>query len=405
MDFECNRMTAPQSVADYEIDRHDPHLGRAVDLPETEVTIRGPRESFVESLGMNIALLRRRIAHPDLTIETCRVGRKTGTTVGVVYLKGVVNEKVLAEIKLRLGRIQIDGILGAGYIQQLIGDAPNSPFATIAYSERPDVVAAKILEGRAAILIDGSPEVLTVPALFVEGFQSPDDYNSCFITATLLRWIRSAAFGFSILGPAVYIALASFHQELIPTPLFINMAAGAEGTPFPVYVEVLIIGLLFEIFREAGVRLPRPFGQSVTFVAALVLAQASVAMGLTGVATVVVVTITALASLVVPKQSNLSLLLRLVLAGLASFLGAYGILLGLLWILAHAASLRSFGVPYLSPAAPFNAGDFGRDVFFRIPLRAMFSRPRLIGWHNLTRQGEGAQPAPPPEDAGGPRNG
>lgn len=368
---------------------------RAISTPETEVTIRGPRESFIETMGTNIALLRRRINHPDLTVETCKAGRKTETNIGIVYLKGVVNEKVVKEIRHRLSRFQIDGIVGAGTIEQYISDAPYSPFSTVSYSERPDVVAAKILEGRAAILIDGSPEVLTVPSLFIESFQNPDDYNFNSFYATLIRWIKFIAFGISILGPAVYIALSSYNQELIPTPLFMNMAAGAEGTPFPVFVEVIVIGLLFEIFREAGIRLPKPIGQGITFVAALVLAQASVTMGLTGVATVVVVTITAIASLVVPNQAHISILIRLLLVILASIFGAYGILLGLLWVLAHMASLRSFGVPYFAPVAPFNPRDFKQDVILKTPIWAMFARPRTIGWHNPKRQDDENKPHPP----------
>ena len=372
---------------------------RMISNPETEVTIRGPRESFVEILGTNIALLRRRINHPDLKVEAYQVGVKTRTKLSIVYLKGVVNEKVVAEIRLRLQRIETDGILGAGYIEQLIGDAPFSIFATTAYSERPDVVASKILEGRAAIIIDGSPEVITVPALLIESFQNPDDYNMNPYYATLIRWIRYIAFGISILGPAVYIALSSYNQELIPTPLFINMAVGAAGTPFPVLIEVIIIGLLFEIFREAGVRLPRPFGQGITFVVALVLVQASVTMGLTGVTTVVVVAITAIASFVIPSQANGSVLMRLLLAILASIFGAYGILLGLLWVLAQIVSLRSFGTPFLAPIAPLNLRDLKQDGIFRVPLWAMFYRPRTIGWLNLQRQAKKSPPYPAPPDA------
>jgi spore germination protein KA len=367
---------------------------RAVGILETEVTVRGPREGFIETLGTNIALLRRRINHPDLMIETFKIGRKTRTNVNVVYLKGIVNDQVVKEIKLRLERIQTDGILGAGHIEQFIGDAPWSPFSTVGYSERPDVVAAKILEGRAAIVIDGNPEVLTVPFLFIESFQNSDDYNTHPFYATLIRWIRYIAFGISILGPAAYIAAASYNQELIPTPLFINIA-GAEGTPYPTFVEVIVIGLLFEIFREAGIRLPKPFGQGITFVMALVLAQVSVNLGIAGVATVVVVTITAIASFVVPSQANSGILIRLALVILASLSGAYGILLGLLWVLAHVVSLRSFGAPYLAPLAPFSFRDFKQDTVLRIPLWAMLFRPRTIGWHNEQRQAKGLQPTPP----------
>ena len=368
---------------------------REVGKPESEETVRGPREGFVETLGTNVALLRRRIHHSDLMVEAHQVGQKTKTAINIVYLKGVVNEKIVAEIRRRLARIQTDGILGSGYIEQLIGDAPISIFSTTSYSERPDAVGAKILEGRAAILIDGSPEVLTVPALFIESFQNPDDYNSHPFYATLIRWVRYIAFAVSIFAPAVYIALASYNQELIPTPLFITMVAGAEVTPYPTFIEVVIIGLLFEIFREAGIRFPRPYGQGIIFAVAFVLAQAPVTMGLVGEATVVVVALTAMASLVVPKQADASILIRLLLAILASVLGAYGILLGLLGVLAHLVSLRSFGVPYLAPIAPFNIRDFKQDVIQRTPLWAMLFRPRTIGWHDPKRQKSELTPAPP----------
>jgi len=373
-----------------------PH--RAVEAPEAEDTVRGPRESFVEVLAINLTLLRRRIRHPDLTVETYQIGQITHTTIKVVYLKGVMNDKVVEEIRQRLKRIKTDGILGAGYIEQFIGDNPLSPFSTIDYSERPDTVAAKILEGRAAILIDGNPEVLTVPTLLIESFQNPDDYNSHPYYATLIRWIRYISFGFSILGPAAYIAFTSFNQELIPTPLFINLAAGSEGTPYPTFVEVIIMGLLFEIFREAGIHLPRPYGQGVTFVLALVMAQASVAIGFAGEATVAIVALTAIASLVVPKKADTSILIRLGLAILASIFGIYGIMLGMLSLLAHVASLRSFGVPYLAPLAPFNPRDFTQDVAIRAPLWKMLVRPRTLGWHNPQRQQEsGLKPSPDEE--------
>lgn len=373
---------------------------REVGLPQTEVTIRGPRESFVETLGTNIALLRRRISHPDLVVEIHKAGQKTRTTVAIAYLKGVIDDKIVDEIRSRLGRVKTDGILGAGQIEQFISDSPLSPFSTIGYSERPDVAAAKILEGRAAILTDGNPEALMVPTLFVESFQNPDDYNANPLFATLIRWIRYIAFGISVYGPAIFLALTSFHQELIPTSLFITLAAGVEGAPFPVLVEVIIMGLFFEIFREAGVRLPRPFGQGMTFVAALVVAQASIAIGLVGTSTVVVVAITAIASLVIPSQANASILIRLIMAILASIGGAYGILLGTLWLLAHMVSLRSFGVPYLAPVAPFNSTDFRQDVIFRSPLWAMMTRPRVFGWRNPQRLAKVSMPSPPEDDAG-----
>lgn len=341
---------------------------RELAVPEVEETIRGPRESFVENLGTNIALLRRRVSHPDLTVETLQVGRKTKTQVDIVYLKGSINPDIVAEIRRRVERIKADGVLGAGHLEQWIGDAPLSIFPTLAYSERPDVVAAKILDGRAAIIIDGNPEVLTVPALFSESFWTADDFNSNPFYTVLMRVIRYIAFAISILGPAAYVALSAYHQELIPTQLFVRMAAGVEGAPFPVFIEVIIIGLLFEIFREAGIRLPRPVGPAITIVSMLVVAQSSIAMGLVGVSTVVVVSVTAIASLAIPSQANVSILIRLFLVLLSIILGAYGILLGLMLIMAHALSLRSYGIPYFYPVAPFNHKHFKEDVVLKTPL-------------------------------------
>jgi spore germination protein KA len=372
--------------------------GRNISTLETEATVRGPRECFVENFGTNLGLLRRRISHAGLVAESFKVGEKTKTEIEIVYLKGVVNEKIVTELRRRISRIRTDAVLGAGYFEQFIGDAPFSPFATIAYSERPDVVTAKILEGRIAVIIDGSPEVLTVPALLVESFQSPDDYNSNPFYATLIRWIRYIAFGISLLAPGVYIALASYNQELIPTPLFFTMVAVNEGTPYPV-VEVIVIGLIFEIFREASIRLPKSVGTAISFVAGLVVVQASVTAGLVAVSTVVVTAVTAIASLVVPNQTNVSILIRLFLVILASLFGAYGILLGLLGLLAHVVSLRSFGVPCMAPVAPFSLRDFFQDILLRAPVWLMSGRPRTIGWHNPIRQEEGLMPAPAADDS------
>lgn len=367
---------------------------RSIEEPDTEVVIKGPRDGFTESIRTNTALIRRKLGHPDLTLETMTLGEISQTEICLVYLKGVVDEDYVKEAKSRISRIQTDGILGAGFIEQFIEDTPFSIFSTIGYTERPDVTAAKLLEGRIAILVDGTPVVNTIPMLFIENFQSPDDYNFRPFFATLIRWVRYTAFVLTLLTPALYVALTTFHQEVLPTKLLISMAAAIEGTPFPAVIEVLGMGLIFEILREAGIRLPRPIGQAVSIVGALVIGDATVSAGLVGAPTVIVVALTAISSFVSPTMAPISVILRFLLTILAGFMGGIGMVFGLLIILIHLVSLRSFGVPYLSPLAPLKLRDL-KDVLIRAPIWALTTRPKFIGANNPKRQKGFQQPHAP----------
>ncbi len=368
---------------------------RGVQEPQTESVVRGPREGFSETLRTNTALLRRKIKHQDFTIESMKIGERTRTNVCIAYIKGVVNPRLVEEIKYRLDRINTDSILESGYIEQFIEDAPFSIFSTVANSEKPDVVAAKLLEGRAAVLVDGTPFVLTAPMVFIESFQSSEDYYSRPYFASLLRMLRFLSFFISILAPSIYVALTTFHQELIPTPLLFTMAAAHEGVPFPSVVEAGIMIVTFEILREAGVRLPRPVGQAISIVGALVIGEAAVSAGLIGAPMVIVVSITAVSSFVIAAQTDTGAILRFVLLILTGFMGAYGITIGLLGLFVHVASLRSFGTPYMSPIAPLSSRDL-KDVFVRAPIWAMFTRPRTIGWKDMQRQDFSLKPKEAP---------
>lgn len=367
---------------------------RAISEPLTEAVVRGPRESFTETILTNIALLQRKIKNPALTLEKLKVGRQTRTEVCIAYLKGIANPGLIAEIKARLGRIDVDAILESGYIEQYIEDNPYSPFATIANSEKPDVVAAKLLEGRAAILVDGTPFVLTVPMLFIESFQSSEDYYSRPFYTGIIRMLRFVAFAVSVLGPAVYVALTTFQQEFIPTALLLTMAAAREGVPFPAVVEALIMGIAYELLREAGIRLPRPVGQTISIVGALVIGEAAVSAGIIGAPMVIVVSLTAIASFVVPAQTDVQSILRIGLLILAAVMGPFGIAIGLLMILIHLCSLRSFGSPYLAPLAPLIPGDL-KDSFVRAPLYSMIKRPRTISKQEPKRQNRDQGPHKP----------
>jgi spore germination protein KA len=370
---------------------------RSVQEPKTEVVVRGPREGFTETLRTNTTLLRRKICDPNLIFETVQIGERTKTNVSVAYLKGIVNPRLLEEIRRRLKRIKIDAVLESGYIEQFIEDEPFSLFSTIANSEKPDVVAAKILEGRVAIFVDGTPMVLTVPMLFVESFQSAEDYYSRPYFSSLIRILRYTAFMVSVLAPSIYVALTTFHQEIIPTSLLITMAASREGIPFPAVLEAFIMIITFEILREAGVRLPRPVGQAVSIVGALVIGEAAVSAGLISAPMVIVVAITAISSFVVTPQNGAIGVLRLIFIILSGCMGLYGIVIGLLELLIHLSSLRSFGTPYLSPISPLSFRDM-KDTFIRAPLWAMFTRPRAIGWRDPQREEFRLTPDSPSEE-------
>jgi spore germination protein KA len=358
---------------------------RGISEPATESVIRGPREGFTENLRTNTSLIRRILKTPALTMETLILGKKTKTTICISYIRDVANDELIKDIKNRLKVIDTDAILESGYIEQYIEDAPFSIFPTIAYTEKPDVVAAKLLEGRVAILVDGTPFVLTAPMLFVESFQTAEDYYARPFFMTMLRFVRFTAFFVSVLAPAFYVAITTFHQELIPTDLLFTMVAAREGTPFPTVFEAAIMIAAFEILREAGVRLPRPVGQAISIVGALVMGDAAVSAGLIGAPMVIVIAITAVSIFAVPSQAESGAILRIIMLILAGTMGEFGITIGLLVLLVHLSSLKSFGFSYLSPISPFLSKD-NKDTFMRMPLWVMHKRPTGMAKNDQTRQ-------------------
>lgn len=368
---------------------------RGVNEPVSEVVVRGPREGFTETLRTNTTLIRRRLRSPNLIFEDFNVGRVTYTGVTIAYIRGIVSPDIVAEVKRRLQRIDIDGILESGYIEEFIEDEPRSPFPQVLHTERPDRVVAALLEGRVAILTDGTPFVLIVPVSFISFLQSVEDYNERYVLGTAVRWIRYIAFLSSLLLPSLYIAITTFHQEMIPTRLLVSIAAAREGVPFPALVEALMMELTFEALREAGIRLPRAVGQAVSIVGALVIGQAAVQAGIVSPLMVIVVAVTGIASFMVPIFSiGITMrLLRFPMMLLAATLGLFGVMVGILAILIHMAGLRSFGVPYLAPLAPLHAGDL-KDVAVRAPWWAMDRRPAETAKLNRRRQSRGQKPSP-----------
>ena len=350
---------------------------RAIEEPKVEQTVRGPREGFTETLRINTAMLRRKIHNPNLIFEQMVLGKRTHTLVCLAYVNGVAPPALVEEVKRRLNLITIDDILESGYIEEFIEDAPYSPFATVGNSEKPDRVASRILEGRVAILVDGTPFVLTVPSLFIEGFQASEDYYSRPYFASFVRFIRFIAFTITLIAPGLYVALESFQPELIPTPLLLTMAAAVEGTPFPAAVEALLMGTIFELLREGGIRLPATIGPALSIVGALIIGDAAVKAGLVGAPMVIVVAITAVSSFLVIPHTDAVTLLRFGLIIMAGFLGIYGLGIGLIAILFHLCSLRSFGLTYLSPIDPISWSHL-KDTFIRAPLRFLVVRIPVI---------------------------
>ncbi|PKR83864.1 spore germination protein [Heyndrickxia camelliae] len=366
---------------------------RQVQEPSTELTVRGPRDGFTESIRTNTALVRRRIKNPNLWLESMKIGKVTKTDVNIMYIHGIADEAVVSEVRNRLKKIDIDSILESGYIEQFIEDKTFTIFPTIYHSERPDVIAANILEGRVAIFVDGTPFVMVAPALFIQFFQAAEDYYSRSDISTAIRFLRVIVFFISLIGPATYVAVTTFHQEMIPTLLVITITAQREAVPFPAIIEAIIMEVTFEILREAGLRLPRPIGQAVSIVGALVIGQAAVQAGLVSPAMVIVVSITAIASFATPSFAIAisARLIRFIIMLLAAVLGFYGVMIGLIWMAIHLCSLRSFGVPYMSPVAPLIRKNL-LDTVIRAPIWLMKERPRLISQKNMNRVGRAQYP-------------
>jgi len=382
---------------------------RAIEEPPSETVIRGPREGFIDSIGTNISLLRRKVKTPNLWFEQYTLGSLTHTRVAIVYIKGLASEELIQEVRQRVSRIDTDGIMESGYIEEFIEDQPFTVFPLVFRTERPDRVAASLKEGRIAIITDGTPFVLIVPMDNHMLLQAPDDYYEKVPIGSFLRLVRLFAFWISILLPGTYVAVITFHHELIPTQLLLKIASSREGVPFPVVVEVFIMELVFEFLREAGIRLPRAIGPAISIVGALVLGDAAVRAGIVSPIVVMVVSFTAIASFTTPAFSLgiAARLLRFAFIILGGILGLFGIQFGFLALLAHMVSLRSFGLPYMLSAAPMVLSNW-KDLYIRTWHWSSIKRPTLTGYREPVRMKQGQMPRPeiePEEVEKGPKRG
>jgi len=342
---------------------------RGVSEPTAESVIRGPRDGFVETLQTNVALLRRRIRTQQLKMESLKRGALTHTEIRYAYIEGIADPDLVEEVRRRLQRISLQSVLDSGYVEACLEDKPAYLFPQIVTTERPDVAASHLLEGRIVIIVDGSPVVLIAPGLWASFMQSPEDYYHRHYFGTLIRWLRYVCFLISMLGPSLYVAIITYHQEMIPTELILTMARARSQIPFPALVEALLMEIMFEAIREAGARLPQQVGSAVSIVGALVIGQAAISAGLVSAPMVMVVSITGVSSFLVPHY-NMGIavrMLRFPIMLFSGFLGLFGLIMAVILLATHLLKLKSFGVPYLSGIAPMRKNEL-KDILLRVPV-------------------------------------
>lgn len=361
---------------------------RSITQPETEQVIMGPRESFIEDLGTNIGLIRYRLPTADFRVKTLHVGRMSKSKVAICYLKGTTHQDLVDEVEKRLSKIDVDDILDVGYLEQFIEDHHLTPFPQTYVSERPDATVGNLIEGRVAVLVDGSPFAMLVPVVFSQFYQTTEDYSSRLLPGTFVRLVRLLALAFSLVFPSLYVSFISFNPEMMPTEFAVAVAGGRATVPFPAVVEVLFMEVAMEVLREATVRLPQQVGGALSIVGVLIVGQAAVEAGLASPITVVIIAITTIGSFATPAYTASFALriLRFPIIILAGIFGLYGVVIGVIVILNHMLSLKSFGVPYLSPFAPGNVQGL-KDVLIRSPLWWMPKRPDFLHSPNDERLG------------------
>lgn len=358
---------------------------RGITEPPTETVMRGPREGFIEDLKTNLSLLERRLKTPDLAIERLEIGRKTKTSVALCYICSIADERVIKNVKKRLNKIDIDGIVDSHYLVPYIEEKPLSLFNQTGLSEKPDIVAAKLLEGRVAIFVDGSPMVVTVPFVAVEEFQSGEDYYQRSTYGTFVRLLRYSALILALLLPGMYVALQNFHYALIPVRFMITLITAIKGLPLSPLAETIFVLLLFEIIREASVRMPRAVGMAMSIVGALVLGETAVNAGIISSPAVMVTALSSIALFTVPTMIGAMSVLRLIFTLVGGLCGFFGLILAVLFTLHYVCSLNAYDAPYLAPFAPIVYSDF-KDAIERRPFPQMKKRPKSIPNNNATRQ-------------------
>ena len=358
---------------------------RSVQEPDGEKVVRGPKEGFTENLTGNTALLRRKLLSPDLKLVTKKLSARSRQRICIAYLDTLVNRHVLQRLMKRLEGLDLDILLDTRYVEEIIRDGRWSPFKSMGSTEKPDIAAAKLLEGKIVLMVDGSPTATTLPFLFLEYFQAGDDYYTGFWNGSIARILRILGFLITTTLPALYQALVTYHQEIIPTQLLLSIAASRSGVPFPTFLELLLMLLAFEILREAGSMMPGSVGQALSTVGAVVVGQAAVDARIVSAPLVIIVAVTGLTGMMTPKLVTPALLIRFFLMVMAGILGFFGIGFGVTVVLLLLLGKESFGIPYLSYLGTLTLADL-KDTVVRAPLFTLKYRPKKEMTRDYVRQ-------------------
>lgn len=362
---------------------------RAVSEPDKESGLKGPKDSFNENFRIDTALLRRRIKDPKMKLKQGMLGQRSRTVYGLMYMEDLVYPSLLQEIQKKLDSFEIDGIYDSGMLVHLLEEKWYSPFPQVQTTERPDKAASAILEGRVVLVVDNSPEVIILPTTFNTFFQAADDYYNRFAVGTFARCLRYLAAYITVLLPGLYVAITCYYPQVLPTDFLLAIVGARRDVTFPIVVEVLLMELLFELLREAGIRLPGQMGNTIGVVGGLIVGQAAVDAALVSTIVVIVVALTAIASFAIPNEefSSTFRLLKFVMILFGSLWGLYGIMLGVLMIRIHLSSLESFGIPYMMPMVAGSIDDERefQDFALRKPIFTMQYRPLYTRRHNRLR--------------------
>jgi len=339
--------------------------GRTNSKPQNETIVRGAQEAFVENIRINTGLIRKTINNENLIIENLSIGKITNTSVAICYMANLTNDDLIAEVKYRIQNLKIDSLISSGELEQLITDN-KTIYPEIIATERNDRTCNYLLAGKIAIIVNGTPYALIVPAVFTDFLSSPEDFNLNHYYGNFMRIIRGIAFFFSIFLPGFYIAITTYHQELIPSELLFAIAGAREGIPFPIIFEIILMEISFDLIREAGIRVPSPFGQTIGIIGALVLGDAAVSANIVSPILIIIVAFTGICNFAIPDFSlSFSLrILRFAYIFLGYAAGLLGIATGFFIHFSYLLTLTSFGISYFTPHIPFSV--FSKNIYYNL---------------------------------------
>lgn len=358
---------------------------RAVTEPPTSSVLKGPREGFVESMRTNVSLIRQRLKTPFFRYKKLSVGKYSQTSVGIVYLDGVADDDLVNALKGKIEKINVDGIVDSSYIIKCISDRKTTLFRQVGTTEKPDVLAAKLLEGRIAVMVDGSPIVLTVPLVLIEDFQSGEDYYINAYRANFSRFLRLSAVILAIYLPAFFVSAQLFHLQIIPLNFLLTIVGSIKGIPLSPSVEMFLTLFIFEVLNEASIRMPKYVGIAMSIVGALVLGETAVSAGIVSTPTIIIVALSGICIYTVPDLTETISVLRLIFLVVGGTFGGYGIILLSCAILTYLSGLDSFGIPYLAPYAPLIKNDL-QDALTMSFYAETIKRPLTLKPENKTRK-------------------